>query len=232
MTVTIPFAAQAKAKVKKVDPPPPEEVTISVPQAHYSIKDDMKGTVDQRQIEYRVSFWTPTNLTEPSFLPDTTDFQATSVPKMSIDLRGTSIRTRWVQITPVYGVAYTQLDRTGSLAFAAQGQQVHQVMNLFSARLGMQFAPVTARLGNFEPYLGIAALPTWAQAATSQFNDGISESITAMEYAVGVAYKMPAVGEFLGVPNFALVASFEATQGVLGSSLSGTGGSVSTRIGL
>ena len=227
---------QAQANSQKVQPPDsstPRDYTTPVPQSSMYIHDPREVDPEPSIAwEISASSWIPSNLASESVLPNTSKFHGGSVPQLSLNLEDdlTWLGNSPYKLAARVGFSYAGFDRSGDFILNGGDNSVSQTINLYTLRAGFEVSRPTNFLpGHLTPYVGMAYIPTWEQAASSEFNDGFSKFVNAVEFEGGASCGIPPVSRFLHVENFSLELGVVGTQG-LGSSLSGVGVFGGTRI--
>jgi hypothetical protein len=209
-------------------------VSVPLPQSQLDLRDAYQEPLPPRVFEIDASSWVPTQFSDESYLANTSDYKDSSFPKVSIN----SWRSAWhadtFTVTPKYGLSFVQLQRSGYLIYGGTPRQVQQTLNLYSLRLGAEVTP-TSFFGfedTVRPYLGLAYLPTIGMSSETAFNNGTNKLYHAFELSGGVVWNIPYFASLLNANSVALEIGAEATQGVLGSAVSGFGFMAGTRIGI
>jgi hypothetical protein len=123
------------------------------------------------------------------------------------------------------------LKRSGFLTFANGGYPVQQDMALYQARVGAEWVPHEDILvEGLRPFAGAAVLPLWMQAASSQFDDGVSEFRFMGQVDGGLSYNFKPVAKALGFSLVAATLGVETTELISPRDLAGTGVNLGLRM--
>jgi hypothetical protein len=214
------------------------EIYLPVPQPEIDLKTDQVDINAKKNIgfEVNVSSWVPSSFQTSADINGASNFQATGVPQISINLwNGDSTWTfNWLNVTPKFGLSYDQLQRSASFSSANSNLTVTQNANLYSARAGVELTSSRGDFfGHLRPFLDLSLLPTWALATNSEVDeDGFSRGYLNFEEVAGLSWGFPRLANMLGAEGLAFEVGLEGTQGVSGSPLSGFGILAGTRIEL
>ncbi len=241
LTLTMVSPAQATSrkfkKKKKVATvlTAPADIVVPVPQTQFilsSAKPPAEPITGQAW-EVSASTWTPQNLQEPSLVSNTTQFTSGSAPQMSLNYISTKFQdVTQVKLAPKFGLSFMQVERDGNINLVDQQIPVHQTMNLYSLRVGLEVATASHLRGIFEPFFDASIIPTYAQASSSSFSAGINHLDTAAEGQLGCVVHLPTVAHWLTTEDFGLQAGVISTLGLFGTSYSGYGFSGGLRVAL
>jgi hypothetical protein len=223
--LALAFRAQAKTG---------GDLSVEVPQSGLEIQRQLElPSLPQRQaMEFDISNWSPSGSSTATYLNSTSAFRRTDVPRVSLSIAREGWKLGPVLLSTKYGLAYSQMERDGQIVAYGQSSSVSQQVNLFSARIGMEVTPQRQFFGFLQPFAAASFLPTWGQAAADAFDDGISSLYFGVEGSLGVAAKLPKVAGWLGVQSVSLEIGVEATDGLKGAPLNGSGALAGTRIEL
>ena len=205
-------------------PAPKSQINFS----YYKVEEK---PAPKRTYEIQVSSWTPTSYSEASYVPTTSNFTASTIPKLSINTWSLeSEPTDWLAAALKLGVSYGTLKRDGRLVSGGRESLYTQEMNLFSGRLGAEFVFNELGGSGIAPFASAQFLLSWAQASSSPLNDGFSKTFYSVEESIGLAWKLKSVASLVVTKSFALSLGAEASQGFSGSPIQGQGFLLGTRV--
>jgi len=222
------------APYKKPTSPPPkrDDITVRVPQSEIVYPESLKTPpppIMTYFLELQISSWAPTQVIQPSYLPNTTDFKS-STPQFSL-LVGSPLSNReTVKWTTILGLSYVQMQRSGTLGYDLNAFSVSQNMNLYQFQAGVEVLFKQAFTQNLHPLLRLSLNPTWSQAPASEFNNGISEYDWLIRGTAGLIWSFPKLANSLGLEDTAILLGAEATRNLSANDYSGTGLWIGTRL--
>ena len=230
-----PLAKKKKpAAVVIAVPTPTPDIAVEIPKSPLNLKQFVMPDVPvhPRFIEVSASSWSPREFNAPSFVAHTTPYRSTSTPRLSLNTWTETSETGSSGVFGKFGVTIDELTREGHFSTSDRLISGTQTMNLISLRFGAEVAMQTETLGRVRPFADLAFVPTYAQAPSSMLSDGTSRGYAVLEGALGLEWRPRPLSNLLGTKNIGFAVGLEATQGVFGSPLTGTGIFAGTRVSL
>jgi hypothetical protein len=166
-------------------------------------------------VELTVSSWAPRNLTLPSFVEETSNFGASTMPAVSMNFFWFPERS--VAVNPEIGVSFLQMTRTGTLRYSGINENVNQSLFLVPLRIGARLSPRLLRWSRMTPYAGAALLPTFAILSRSPLDNGGPSLGLPFELSFGVEFAVPQLSILTGGAPAALNIGGVSTWGTLNS---------------
>lgn len=201
------------------------EFLINVPRSNMTIREErVLEKPIPGIIEFSTENWAPSNFSEDSRLPGTLNFSQGSMPQLSLNrlVQFKKWSDQGLTLSSKFGGSYAQLQRTGQSSNSDfGGGQVNQTLNVWTLRAGLELSAATM-FSALKVTTGVSLAPRFAQATSSEFNDGISDVRNAWEANLGLTYDLPGVAQTFGFQNLSLELGAESTRG-LGADLSATG---------
>jgi hypothetical protein len=225
------LAATATKKNKPASPMQATAIDLIVPRTEF----DVRKTKEQVQapsalrFETAISSWSPSGFHESANVNQTSDYRTTGfAPQVSLNVwRSDGWLWRSVSITPKYGFSFSQLARTGTYSNGSASFNVSQTMNLGSLRAGVELGSsqlnTTVTFGSIRPFVNASLLPSWGLAPKTEISDGSSRLYFLTEEVLGISAQVNRLADSFDVAQFAFQLGLQATQGIDGSGLNGTG---------
>lgn len=228
------FAATKKKKTDKTADQQRADITVPVPAQvldFTGIEAEAKKT-KVTHIEFTLSTWQPSNFVQDSYLSNTGTFHSIGAGKIGANIWNDSWYAGPMVISPKFGFGFEQFARTGEVTVANQPTTVTENLNLYSANIGLEVAPISDLRFHLQPFFDLNVMPTIAQAPVGQFDNGISSTFWNVQEMAGLAWHAPWLASATGTSAFGLELGVEATQALTASPLAGFGIVAGTRIDL
>jgi hypothetical protein len=221
-----PAVIRQMALTKYKTPTPENEadtvMNVTVPQtAMPLVRDDYRIPTAHYVYEFTSSSWVPKSYSNPSYTVNTSNYDSAPVPKLSFNVLTEASNLGPVLIRPKFGISYEQLTRSGQLPVDEQGISVTEKLNLYSLRAGAEIT-TPKEYYRLKPVFSLAALPSWEQANSSAFSNGISKYPLLVEATLGGTVRLTDK-PVLGTQALSLEAGLEETQDIGDKSLGSTG---------
>lgn len=181
-------------------------------------------------LELQVSSWFPDQLSQPSYLANTSAFSSAS-PQFSLLLGSLRHQETWYKLSGLFGFSYEQLQRTGTLGYDINSFRITQYLNLYQAQLGLEFMLTPPSSQNLHPLGRLSLTPTWSQSPSSEFNDGVNTMDWLARASIGISWNLPTVASWLHLEAAALELGAEGTKNINTTTFTGTGLWIATRVG-
>jgi hypothetical protein len=206
-------------------------IEAPVPQTQLTLPSrDLQRPQEMSYLELQASSWSPQHFSQSSQIPNTSDYSSTS-PQMSLNFAYQMFTGDAVNISSKIGASFLSLQRTGNMKMDNASYKQTENLHMYQADVGAEVASNKNYFGFVRPVAGLFVLPTWSQAGSSEFSNGISEMNWAAKGSVGVVMNISKLAQVLDLDEVALSVGFERTQSLDGSDLNGNGLWASTRIG-
>jgi hypothetical protein len=203
LCLTCPALAAHSKKKKALKPVAHAEETYLIPFAQTEMKiiEPVVQKKRTREIEISASTWTPKNFSRRSYLADTTDFERSSLPNVSLNfLNQIYVPNEKEDISAKIGLSYLSLERFANIGLSAS--RAHEVANVFSLRLGAEYANHLILPKGFEPAIGIYFLPTWIIGAINPIDSGVNATGLPIEASLDLLYRLQTTDSLLGTSSF------------------------------
>ncbi len=206
------FAARKKKKAPVVVVPVEETYTIPAAKTEMKIADIPMPKKATHEFEVTASTWTPKDFNHQSYLADTGSFERSNLPALSINsiLKATELNDNQ-DISAKFGLTYLSLERFANSGIG--GGAAHELVNLFSARLGAEFADHHILSHGFEPAIGLYLLPTWIVGARTELDKGINAIGFPIEMSLDLLYRFNHGSQFIGNSGFVIGAGIHQIYG-------------------
>lgn len=222
-------SAHAAKRQKKSQPRPEEEQQIyalPVQTSEIQLVEVAPVIRKTHEFELSASTWAPKNFQLPSYLPDPSDFNRSSLPMLSV-----SYLTKYFdagsngEVWTKLGLSYLSLDRKAVASGSSDSPLIaHEVLNLFSLRLGAEYVAKDLLPFGIEPAFGLAILPTWIAASRTELDSGVSAYGFPIEASVDLMYHFSGLSSAVGSTDLILGIGVHDIYGsVGGSDMSGIG---------
>lgn len=225
MALTATFGLMAPAHASNGD-------SVRIDLAQERIVEPMKTfpaeDIKPLSVEAGFSSWVPGNFTLPSNVNATSSFGRGDLP--SIYLNTTSpLQGLFPGLRSRLGLNFVQLNRTGTVDPEGNGSSQTQTIDLFSARIGLEYTPSRYQSTTMTPYASVALLPSFAAASRSSFDTGTIYFGIPAEVGVGARVAMRKLG--IAWSDADLDLGIVATEGVIDhSNIAGLGVNLGVRI--
>ena len=207
------------------------DISVSVPQTQLTLeRSKAQPPSNEYFIEAQVSSWRPDNFTATSQLNNTSSFTA-KTPSMSLAIGESLYQNAYIRLAGKLGAGFTQLQRSGVMGFDATRMTMSENLNMLQASAGLEVAGAQEWVNTLRPMAAVSLVPTWSQAASSEFSDGINQWDWLAKVSTGLEFNIRPVARWMGLQETAFEIGIENTQSLTASSLSGTGVWAGTRIG-
>jgi hypothetical protein len=144
------------------------------------------------QLDLGASSWAPSGFSLASRTLDTTPFSREGAPAFYInylrslsDLDGLFLKA---------GLNWLSLSRTGKVGSGSAPALESQALQLFSVRVGAEYAPNLLQIMGVQPYAGLALLPSLGVTGRTAFDDGSSYFGIPFEYTAGAQFELSRIG--------------------------------------
>lgn len=205
---------------KKKEAPEPEEssFSVNVPRSELSLPplEQENEAKTAQSWSFGASSWAPDRFERGGFR-GASAFERGSLPYFFGEVStpivwngGDSLRSR-------FGAGYVSLERAGNPALGGTNFTPVQELRLLQLRLGLEYE-TGALMQVLHPYAGFAALPTFAMAAQSQFEERVSSFGVPMEASAGLRIRPRFLREFWSFRDGGLGLGGHYTFGTIDSS--------------
>ena len=196
-------------------------INVQVPESSLTFRSDRHLLQAHHDtIEFETSNWVPKGYANPSYATDTTDYNTASVPQMSFNILTDGANIGPVRLRPKLGFSFGQFQRAGILPVNQNNVAVTENLNFYSARAGLELSTQNS-FYRLKPIASVSLLPSWEQAPTSTFSDGISKTPLLYEGTLGLSLRVLAMPTY-GVQSLSVETGVEHAQAFNDNTLAAT----------
>lgn len=201
-----------------------EDISVGIPKSDLDLSEYFGDSREPTLLKWELttSFWKPGAWDEASFSVNTSPFEATAFPRLSLRRSTAPLMFEYVRIDGKFGLSYVGLRRKGHLEIAGQPVPVLQDAHLVSLQGGFELIPTASMFETWQPSYALALAPTWVQVASSELSAGGSRAELTLEHTAALTWWMRDF-ENSGLKALGIRAGFEKTQPLRSTAPTGEG---------
>lgn len=209
-----------------------DAIELSIP--HSELAPVEKIEISKSNLKYMnfsVSTWAPSELSQDSRLPGTSEFTKTGQNKFSISYSSPLLGFESSLLSTQFGLAYLQMQRSGQLRIETTEITVNHQASLYQALMGLEWKTQKEYFLNSKFFVTLSASPTWIQSTKSEFNSGVNDWQWMTLASIGVQLPIRHLGRWMGFDDMTVNIAVEQSKDLSGRSLDGSGVVIGTNLG-
>ncbi len=196
-------------------------ITVQVPEPNLTFRSNRHLLPAHHDtVELETSNWVPKGYSNASYATDTTNYNTASVPQMSLNILTDGAAIGPVRLRPKLGFSFAQFQRGGILPVNQNNLAITENLNFYSVRAGLELSTQNS-FYRLKPIASVSLLPSWEQAPTSTFSDGISKTPLLYEGTFGLSLRILSMPNY-GVQSLSVETGIEHAQAFSDNTLAAT----------
>ena len=211
---------------------PDDAIELTIPHSELApIEKKELSKANLKYLNFAVSSWAPSELSQDSRLHGTSRFSKAGQNKFSLSYSSPLLGFESSLLSTQFGLSYLQMQRSGQLKIETTEITVNHQASLYQVLLGLEWKTEKEYFLRSKFFATLSASPTWIQSTKSEFNNGVNEWQWMSLASVGIQLPIRPLGRWLGFDDMSVSIAAEQSKDLSGKSLDGSGVVIGTQVG-